>query len=741
MRNTWIKATALSLSAIIAVCCAASTALAVNTDEEQTAAAAEEENVDAGEISAAKSDSGKDIEKDESVYVFANADGSVKKIIVSDWIKNAAGAASINDRTELKDIENVKGDESYTLGGENSCVWDAGGNDIYYQGNIDKELPVKLSVSYQLDGKSISPEELKGKSGRVTIHYDYENRQYETVDIDGKSEKIYVPFAMLTGVMLDNDVFKNVEVTNGKVINDGSRTAVIGIAFPGLQESLALSEDKLSIPDSVEISADVTDFSLEMTVTLATNEIFSALETDGLNDLSKLDSSMGDLTEAMDKLLDGSSELYDGLNTLLDKSGELADGISQLAEGAQQLKDGAGTLDKGADALTAGTQQLSEGLNTLAANNDTLNGGAKQVFETLLSTANAQIAAAGLEVPTLTIENYAKTLEGAAAQLNEDVVYNAAKQQVTAAVEEQRGYIAEQVTAAVRKEVETQVTAAVKEQVTAKVTEAVKEVVTEQVINAALNMDKATYDALVKAGKIDKNTQGAVNAAVDGQMKSKQVQQQIKQQTDTAMAEQSKTITQQTDAQMNTDKIKQTVSSQTDAQVQKAIKDNMKSEEVTSQLAAAAEGKKSIEQLKASLDSYNTFYEGLKTYTDGVGEAAKGAGELNAGAKELKDGTAALYSGAGELYDGILTLKDGVPALKDGVGALRDGAMQLNDGLKQFNEQGIQKLVSAVDGDIDGLMSRLDAVREVSRGYKNFSGAADGMGGQVKFIYRVDGVK
>ena len=128
--------------------------------------------------------------KDETVYVLAGADGTVQKIIVSDWIKNAMAADSLEDKTELSDIENIKGDESFTLGGDNSCVWDAQGNDIYYQGNIEKELPVQMSVCYTLDGQAIAPEALAGQSGHVTIRFDYQNMQYEEVLLDGKTEKV-----------------------------------------------------------------------------------------------------------------------------------------------------------------------------------------------------------------------------------------------------------------------------------------------------------------------------------------------------------------------------------------------------------------------------------------------------------------------------------------------------------------------------------------------------------------------
>ena len=514
-----------------------------------------------------------EITKDETVYVLAGADGSVKKIIVSDWIKNTLGASSLTDTSELSDIENVKGDESYTLN-KDAKVWDAQGNDIYYQGNIEKELPVGLTVSYMLDGKKISVDDIAGKTGKVTIRFDYDNRQFETVKIDGKDEKIYVPFAMLTGTLLDNNNFRNIKVTNGKLINDGDRTAVVGIALPGLQENLGISKDKIDIPDYVEITADATDFSLGITVTIATNELFNSLDTSKLDSISAITDSIGELKSGMNQLLDGSSALYGGLCTLLEKSDELVSGIDRLADGAKALKDGANAVDNGADRLKAGAAELAGGLNTLKGNNDTLNGGAKQVFETLLSTAEAQIKAGGIQIPTLTVENYANVF------------------------------------------------------------------------------------AMI-------------------------------------------------------------------------LKD----------LPQESEAAKSIAALKASLDSYNAFYLGLLNYTDGVASAAEGAGELAFGASDLKDGTASFKDGVSALYDGVLELKNGTPTLVNGVSQLKDGAMQLNGGLKKFNEEGIQKIVKIVDGDLNSIITRLKATIDVSKNYRNFSGISDDMDGQVKFIYRTDEIK
>ena len=355
------------------------------------------ENTSAASSQAAETTEQKKPSKDETVYVLANADGSVKKIIVSDWIKNNGGK-TVSDKTELSDIKNVKGDESYVMDTDNMREWNADGKDIYYQGTISKALPVDLKVSYELDGKPVSAESLAGKSGKVTIRFDYTNNQYKNVSIDGKNTKIYVPFVMLTGLLLDNDIFTNVEISNGKIINDGDRIIAVGFALPGMQENLNLSRDKVDIPDFVEITADVNNFALSNTLTVAANSIISDLDVSKLDSADDLQASLTELSSAMSKLLDGSSELYGGLSELLLKSNELISGVDKLANGASALSDGAAAL--------------SAGLSELVSNNDTLNAGAKQVFDTLLSTVSQQLKDNGITVDTLTVENYKTVIGG-----------------------------------------------------------------------------------------------------------------------------------------------------------------------------------------------------------------------------------------------------------------------------------------------------------------------------------------
>ena len=677
--------------------------------------------------------------KDETVYVLAGSDGSVKKIIVSDWIKNMEGDVSIADKSTLNDLEIVKGDSSYVMNQNNMLTWDAEKRDVYYQGSSKKALPVDMSVTYKLDGKVISATELAGKSGKVTIRFDYKNNQYETVLINDEKKDIYVPFAMLTGVELDDEKFSNVEVTNGKVVNDGTRTIVAGLAFPGLQQDLGIDKDKLEIPDYVEITADVKDFALGMTVTIATNDIFSNFDSDKLNSYD-FKGSITELSDGMNKLLDGSSELYDGLNTLLDKSNELVEGVNLLADGAAALYDGSAALDDGAEQIKSGLAELSDGLDTLASNNSDLTGGAEQVFDSLLSTVTSQVRSAGISIPDLTISNYSDVLNGVIDSLDETNVYNQALDTVTAAVEANRDLIKQKVTEAVREQVKAKVTDAVREQVASSVTEAVREQVSSQVILAAANMSKEDYDAAVSAGYITEDVQAQINAAIDAQMAGNDIIALINNKIEEQMQSEdiANMIEAMTDEQMQSEEIQNTISENVELQIQKAISENMASDEVQSKLQAASEGVKQIISAKASLDSYNSFYLGIIQYTDGVSAASAGAYSLYCGSSELKDGTASLKDGAEALYNGVLELKDGMPALIDGVTALRDGSMELSDGLKKLNDDGIQKIIDLVEGDLDVTVENLNATIEVAKKYNNYSGISSAMDGKVKFIYRTE---
>ena len=734
MRNNAIKVMAVGLGAAIILGSASTAVYALNNDNKE--AAKKPQTV----ISAKTNTNTGSATKDETVYVFSGADGSVKKVLVNNWLQNTNGADSLSDKTNLSDIQNVKGDETFTTDKDGKLVWNANGEDIYYQGTTEEKVPVEMSIRYTLDGKEISAEELAGKSGKVTIRFDYKNTQYEEVKVNGKKQKIYVPFVMLTGTLLDTDVFHNVTVTNGIMENMGNEIAVVGVALPGMQENLDIKKEDLELPSYVEITADVENFKMTTTMTIASSALLDDFNSEDL-DFKELTKSVDKLADGMNQLMDGSDKLYNGLCTLLDQSNILVSGIDQLATGATRLQAGADALSSGASQLHAGAAQLSEGLNTLNSNSEALNGGAEQVFNTLLSTANTQLTAAGLSVPTLTIGNYADVLNQVIASLDETAVYQSALQQVTDGVNARRGEIEAKVTEVVKQQVQaevtTQVTAAVREGVAQKV-QANETQFRAAVLKQVVNMTIEQYEAAVKAGLVPQEQQDALNAAVEAAMLAETDKQMESDEVKGMIAQKTQAITEE---KMASDEIKAMIASNTDIQVEKAISDTMASPEIQAKLQAAAEGAKSVIALKSSLDSYNGFYLGVLAYTSGVSSATAGAQELNAGMDTLNNGMSDLETGVGDLSGGIQTMKSKSPELINGITQLRDGSKQLDDGLKKLMKEGIQKIIDLADKDLENLTARISASIDVAKDYTSFSGIDQNTQGKVKFIYKTDSIE
>lgn len=322
---------------------------------------------------------GEGIEKEETVYAKADATGQVSQVIVSDWIKNYSGDATITDKTTLKDIVNVKGDETYSQGANGEIVWQANGNDIYYQGTADAELPVTIQATYKLDGVEIEPSELEGKSGQLTIEYTYKNNS----KVAGSD--MYTPFTVVAATMLKTDSFANVTAENAKVISDGDKYAVVGVAMPGLKDSLALG-DETKVPGSITITADVTNYEPITVLNVVTADLLNEIKLDDTDQLKDLADSMDELADASTKLVDGSSDLSDGLNELKDKTGEYTKGVttltgslddyiagvSKVTSGIKTLYNGAGELTKGVSSLATGAKSLNSGLNQASNGVDSL---------------------------------------------------------------------------------------------------------------------------------------------------------------------------------------------------------------------------------------------------------------------------------------------------------------------------------------------------------------------------------
>lgn len=323
-----------------------------------------------------------DADKDESVYLISDANGNVNKTIVVDHLKNKDKKDTLEDASNLSDIENVKGKEKFTQSGD-KLTWQAGGKDIYYQGTATAGPPVTQKVTYYLDGKEISPEDLAGKSGKVKIRFDYTNTTSYTETVNGEKQTVSVPFAAVTGLVL-GDGFENIEVTNGKAEVSDSSSVVLGYALPGLKDSLGIKDGDLdgdvNIPEYVEMTADVENFSMPAAMTFVVNAS-DYVSTDGI-DTSDLDDMINDLKDASTQLQDGSKTLAegtdtlaDGLSTLQSKLGTFASGVGTLKSGLKTYTDGVSTLSGGLNKLNSNVPTLSNGITTLNSSAKSLNDG------------------------------------------------------------------------------------------------------------------------------------------------------------------------------------------------------------------------------------------------------------------------------------------------------------------------------------------------------------------------------
>lgn len=319
---------------------------------------------------------GTDVYKEESVYVNADAQGTVDQITVSSWLKNAGTVkGNLEDESELNEIKNVKGEESFSSDGK-KLTWNTDGQDIYYQGTTNKELPVSVTFTYFLDGKEVKPEKIKGQSGHLTIQIQYKNEEKKTVLVDGKEEEVYTPFVMMTGMILSNEHFQNVVIDNGKVISDGNNNIVVGFGMPGMKESLKLSdemEQDLTIPESLEIEADVTDFTMSSTYTVALTDLLDDLDLDEIVDVDSLQDSLEELEDAALALVSGSAELADGAKDLDSGVDEYTKGVDTLNAGIQKYLGKNGKIDgsvteyvNGVNKAIQGVKDYTEGADALA---------------------------------------------------------------------------------------------------------------------------------------------------------------------------------------------------------------------------------------------------------------------------------------------------------------------------------------------------------------------------------------
>ncbi|MBR3328257.1 MAG: hypothetical protein IKG22_13140 [Atopobiaceae bacterium] len=640
--------------------------------------------------------------KSETVHVSTDAAGVVTGITVEDVLRNVGALDELSDLTTLADIVPSDENVTYTTNDDGTLTWAANGADVSYEGTSSAKPPVTVRVSYTLDGQSVAPQDLAGANGHLAIRLDYQNNASETRTIDGRDERIHTPFVCLTAAILDDEVFSNVTITNGKLVSDKGGFAVIGFAAPGLRQSLNLDEDSdINIPEYVQIEADVDDLVLDPLYTIVTPELFGEMDTSDLDlgELDELGDGTGELRDAMGELVDGAGTLSDALWLVADGSSKVGGGARALLEALNPLPNGLSQLEAGANTLT---YQLNRASSAIGGLKDGASGigdaadGARQ----LVDAASGGMGTASTLVSDVRQRlNTGPFVDARAAMSDASTTADAASGALTTAqglIEGVSGKVHEQRDAA----------------------------------SADIAAAQETLDALL--ANVDMGLTGQQRSALEG------VRNQL------------------SSAHTSVSGIDATPPAELTAQAA-ALSDASKTIAADAGKIGAASAK--LDPIAADADgalealagaagaagtasqTLDAATQGARDIAEGVDGAATGLSALAEGASTLAEGIGTASSSAPQALAGINALAQGSDQLTTALTATASGSDKLTSGLAAFNDEGITKLADVLDdftSTLDGTSDRIDALRASAADYDTFAGKTDGQEGTVRFIYKTE---
>lgn len=358
--------------------------------------------------------------KDETVYVMTNGTGEVTSVKVVSWLKNYEDVRNLKDITSLENITNIKGNESFKV--ENGeIVFDTNGNDIYYEGTIDEtKLPVNMKITYRLDGKEISENDLIGKSGHIIMNVTFTSVEKKKVTVDEIEYEVYVPFVTLSAAMLDGDKFSNITINNGKTFSNGNYQVVCGFGLAGIVENLEDEKIKEMSINGYTIEADVKEFETPYMMTYVGNQLFNDIDLSQINGVSDIFDKVGLLTDSGNKLLNGTNSLSEGIALITEQVAPLKDSVNKLneytisfKENADYISEQTSLLANGIAQIQVGTTNLNSKVNELVAGTQnfkngtaTLYGGLK-LMQTKLSTVQTDLVNARAYYNNIVTQNKA----------------------------------------------------------------------------------------------------------------------------------------------------------------------------------------------------------------------------------------------------------------------------------------------------------------------------------------------
>ena len=547
----------------------------------------------------------------------------------------------------------------------------------------DKEdvyIPIDTEIKYYLNGEEVEIDELKGKSGKIKIELLLTNKEKNMVTINKKEVVMYTPYIVGTSVILKNNKFSNITISSGKIVDNGADSIVVGVAMPGMQESLNLSKSNIEMPENIIIEADTTDFELGNIYMYIESNIFEENSLDFLDELDNIYDDARKLKNASQKLVDGSNSLKNGASTYASKIGEFNSGLSQYTNGVNSINENYSKINFGINTINENTKKIADGSNSL-------NNGIKE------------------------LKNKLTTLVGGVVQIKQgtDGIYSGLGQIITGV----DGSISK------IQDGSMDTTAFTTLVTTTETTIATLEAVKNNLETTASGMPD--YFESIESSTDEAGETIYSPIQIENTQKS-QIIAQIN-----ALSEQianlKQNISQERGAYSST---LQAVSEKTTELVTGL--DNLKTNLQTLQGVS--------EQVKNGIDvmanSSPELQSGLENLEKGSNSLASGAKELSNGTTDLSNGSANLKSGIEQLNSNSGSLTSAVQQLQDGANNISNGASELANGIQKFDSEGINSIYNLINGDLNVAQERIEKLKELASKNNNIT---------YKYIIKIDSIK
>jgi len=291
------------------------------------------------------------MDKNETVYVNLNYDGTISKMNVVNYFK-AQDLGIYQDYGNYENITNLTNDIEPVIE-EDSIRWNIAGSnkDFYYQGQLSGgDLPWKFDIEYKLEGIAVKAEDLTGAAGELVIVINVEeNLAAEEYFRQNYMMQITVPLNMQNATLIS---------APGAVQMIAGHTKTL--AFTMLPQSAG----------HFEIIARVQDFAMEaIDIAMMKADLSSYMDVDEMTE------GFGAMSEGMEELKNGTVILKEGITELSGGIGLIGSGLNdlslgtpQLSEGMDQFDDGFATFKGSLRELSTGSSQMKEGLQEISDN-------------------------------------------------------------------------------------------------------------------------------------------------------------------------------------------------------------------------------------------------------------------------------------------------------------------------------------------------------------------------------------